>query len=116
MLAAPRFSQVTRSVRKRRECSLGSFLKRACLCGLLLQAIDDVSGSLRDKSRIVQLLLGRLQAFVILVQLLVQAFAFGGNIDLSLVYDRNIEVRRRARVVAGRRLRRKLDAADARKS
>src|SRR5580704_8463725 len=57
--------------------------------------------SLRYEPRIVQLPLRRLKTFIELGQLLIQPFAFCGNVDLSLVNERNIEVRRRTRVVSG---------------
>ena len=83
---------------KYRKCSLGLFFQRTSLGSLLLQAIDDVGRGLRDKSRIVQLLLRRLQAFVEFGQIFVQALALSGNIDLALINHRHIEVGRRSSV------------------
>ena len=67
------------------------FKKQAGFSLLLFQAFNNVRRSLGEKTLIAQLALSRSETFLVLGNVLGQAFALGGDVDLLVIFDRNLK-------------------------
>src|SRR5580698_7524020 len=73
------------------EVTLGLVQKPLCLVPLLLQALDDMRGSLGEKAGVVELAVGGLNNLFGFAYVLFQALALGGHVDGALVDHLDIE-------------------------